>query len=99
MADEVRILVVGVGNMGASHAKAYHRLPGFAICGLMSRGMTHRRAVLTLYAVCVAFGALSFVAVAVQGAGNAVVVGVAAAAMYVGIRALGYRAPRRQPEP
>ena len=43
MADEVRILVVGVGNMGASHAKAYHRLPGFAICGLMSRTIGARK--------------------------------------------------------
>jgi UDP-GlcNAc:undecaprenyl-phosphate/decaprenyl-phosphate GlcNAc-1-phosphate transferase len=66
---------------------------------LMGQGMTHRRAVLTLYAVCVAFSALSFVAVAVQGPGNAVVVGVAAAAMYAGIRALGYRALRKETEP
>jgi predicted dehydrogenase len=35
--DPVRILVVGVGNMGQSHAKAYHRLDGFEIVGLMSR--------------------------------------------------------------
>jgi UDP-GlcNAc:undecaprenyl-phosphate/decaprenyl-phosphate GlcNAc-1-phosphate transferase len=65
---------------------------------LMGQGMTHRRAVLTLYAVCVAFSVLSFVAVAVQGMGNAVVVGVAGVAMYAGIRALGYRAPRRETE-
>ena len=65
---------------------------------LMGQGMTHRRAVLTLYAVCVAFSALSFVAVAAQGPGNAVVVGVAAVSMYVGIRALGYRAPRKGPQ-
>jgi UDP-GlcNAc:undecaprenyl-phosphate GlcNAc-1-phosphate transferase len=63
---------------------------------LMGQGMTHRRAVLTLYAVCVAFSALSFVAVAAQGLGNAVVVGVAGTAMYAGIKALGYRAPRRE---
>jgi UDP-GlcNAc:undecaprenyl-phosphate/decaprenyl-phosphate GlcNAc-1-phosphate transferase len=66
---------------------------------LIGQGMTHRNAVLTLYGVCVAFSALSFVAVAVQGRGNAVVVGVAALAMYAGIRALGYRAPRREIEP
>lgn len=34
----VRILVVGCGNMGASHAKAYHAIDGFEICGLVSRG-------------------------------------------------------------
>lgn len=34
----LRILVVGCGNMGASHALAYHQLDGFEICGLVSRG-------------------------------------------------------------
>lgn len=34
----LRILVVGCGNMGASHAMAYHLDPGFSICGLVSRG-------------------------------------------------------------
>ena len=37
MAAPVRVLVVGLGNMGASHASAYHRNPGFQIVGLMSR--------------------------------------------------------------
>jgi len=37
-ADPVRILVVGCGNMGASHAMAYHTHPGFSICGLVSTG-------------------------------------------------------------
>ena len=37
MADKVKVLVVGLGNMGASHASAYHRNPGFEIVGLMSR--------------------------------------------------------------
>jgi len=34
----LRVLVVGCGNMGASHATAYHELAGFEICGLVSRG-------------------------------------------------------------
>jgi predicted dehydrogenase len=34
----IRILVVGCGNMGASHATAYHHMPEFEICGLVSRG-------------------------------------------------------------
>lgn len=34
----IRILVVGCGNMGASHAKAYHDMPEFEICGLVARG-------------------------------------------------------------
>ena len=33
----VKVLVVGLGNMGASHASAYHRNSGFEIVGLMSR--------------------------------------------------------------
>lgn len=34
----IRVLVVGCGNMGKSHAKAYHNLDGFEICGIVSRG-------------------------------------------------------------
>ena len=33
----VRILVVGLGNMGLSHAKAYHALDGYEIVGLCAR--------------------------------------------------------------
>jgi predicted dehydrogenase len=35
----VKVLVVGLGNMGRSHASAYHRNPGFEIVGLMSRSI------------------------------------------------------------
>lgn len=31
-------MVVGCGNMGSSHAMAYHTLDGFEICGLVSTG-------------------------------------------------------------
>ncbi len=35
----IRILIVGCGNMGASHALAYHTLgDAFEICGLVSKG-------------------------------------------------------------
>lgn len=34
----IKILVVGCGNMGASHATAYHSVPSFKICGLVSTG-------------------------------------------------------------
>ncbi|GAB3916848.1 Gfo/Idh/MocA family protein [Mucilaginibacter boryungensis] len=37
-AEVIRVLVVGCGNMGASHAQAYHILDGFEICGLVSPG-------------------------------------------------------------
>lgn len=34
----LRVLVVGCGNMGASHARAYHRLSSdFQVCGLVAR--------------------------------------------------------------
>lgn len=39
MTEPVRILVVGLGNMGRSHASAYHRMDGFQIVGLMSRSI------------------------------------------------------------
>src|SRR5262249_20450183 len=34
-----RVLVVGLGTMGRSHASAYARIPGFEIAGLCSRGI------------------------------------------------------------
>ncbi len=36
--NDIRVLVVGCGNMGRSHARAYHELDGFRICGIVSRG-------------------------------------------------------------
>ena len=33
----IRVLVVGCGHMGTSHAKAYHQIPEFEIVGLVSR--------------------------------------------------------------
>ena len=35
---KIRILVIGCGNMGASHAMAYESIEGFEICGIVSRG-------------------------------------------------------------
>jgi UDP-GlcNAc:undecaprenyl-phosphate/decaprenyl-phosphate GlcNAc-1-phosphate transferase len=74
---------------------------------LLTLGLTHRRAVLLLYAVCLAFGVLAFLAVAMRAAGDAVLVGVVAVAVSVAIRKLGYgrtdpgvsqsRLPRRPP--
>lgn len=42
MSEKIRVLVVGCGHMGASHAKAYHRMDGFEIAGLVSRGPQSR---------------------------------------------------------
>jgi predicted dehydrogenase len=40
----LRVLVVGCGNMGRSHARAYHAMPEFEIAGLVSRGEASRNA-------------------------------------------------------
>jgi predicted dehydrogenase len=47
MSNPLRVLVVGCGNMGASHARAYHRMPEFEIVGLVSRGAASRGALST----------------------------------------------------
>lgn len=38
MSKQINVLVVGCGNMGASHATAYHHHPHFQIVGLVSTG-------------------------------------------------------------
>ena len=43
MNQKIKILVVGCGNMGASHATAYHHMPEFEICGLVARGDSKNR--------------------------------------------------------
>jgi len=40
---KIRMLVVGLGNMGLSHARAYKSIAGFEIVGLCSRGMERRK--------------------------------------------------------
>ena len=42
MAKSLRTLVVGAGNMGASHARAYKKLKGFEICGVVTRSEESR---------------------------------------------------------
>ncbi len=42
MNKPLRVLVVGLGNMGASHARAYHKLDGFELAGLCARGIAAR---------------------------------------------------------
>jgi len=38
MSQKIRVLVVGCGHMGSSHARAYHKMDGFEITGVVSRG-------------------------------------------------------------
>ncbi|MFK7813790.1 MAG: Gfo/Idh/MocA family protein [Maribacter sp.] len=40
--NTLKILVVGCGNMGTSHARAYHQLENFEIVGLVSRKQASR---------------------------------------------------------
>lgn len=40
--ENIKVLVVGCGNMGTSHARAYHRIDGVQIVGLVSRGPESR---------------------------------------------------------
>jgi predicted dehydrogenase len=40
--DKIDVLVVGCGNMGTSHARAYHKIEDFNIVGLVSRGPESR---------------------------------------------------------
>jgi predicted dehydrogenase len=42
MSKPLRVLVVGVGNMGASHARAYRNLDGFELAGLCARNIAAR---------------------------------------------------------
>jgi predicted dehydrogenase len=45
MINPLRVLVAGCGNMGASHARAYHKMPEFKIVGVVSRGPASRQAI------------------------------------------------------
>jgi predicted dehydrogenase len=40
--NKIKVLVVGLGTMGLSHARAYAAIDGFEIAGLCSRGIANR---------------------------------------------------------
>jgi predicted dehydrogenase len=44
MSARLKVLVVGCGNMGSPHAKAYHADPGFELVGVVDRVPAPRRA-------------------------------------------------------
>ena len=82
-----RWLVDGIASVfRADREHIHHRL--------LALGMTHRRAVLLLWAVCAAFGVLALLAVSARGLGNAAIVAGAALATACGLRWLGYRRRR-----
>lgn len=43
MASDLKVLVVGLGNMGMAHARAYEALEGYALAGLCTRSIKSRR--------------------------------------------------------
>jgi predicted dehydrogenase len=43
VSEPVKILVIGLGNMGKSHALAYHNLDGFEIVGLVDMGEGNKK--------------------------------------------------------
>ena len=47
----IRVLVAGLGNMGRSHALAYHRDPAFELVGLVNRSRPTLDSALAGYAV------------------------------------------------
>nr|WP_316656006.1 Gfo/Idh/MocA family oxidoreductase [uncultured Gellertiella sp.] len=56
-AQPLRVLVAGLGNMGRSHALAYHRNDGFAIAGLVNRSTPVLDPELGAYEILPDFGA------------------------------------------
>src|ERR1700722_12898666 len=42
MSKPLRVLVVGLGNMGMAHARAYDTLEGFELAGLCARSIAGR---------------------------------------------------------
>lgn len=79
-----RWLVAGIASVfRADREHIHHRL--------LALGMTQRRAVLLLWAVCAAFGALALLAIGSRALGNAVIVGGVALLAAIALRRLGYR--------
>ena len=51
----IRVLSAGLGNMGRSHALAYHENPGFEIAGLVNRSKVELPEALTAYEILPSF--------------------------------------------
>jgi predicted dehydrogenase len=49
MSETIRVLVVGLGTMGLSHARAYCRVEGFELAGLCTRRMGDRADIATQF--------------------------------------------------
>ncbi|MBI4514610.1 MAG: hypothetical protein HY699_02180 [Deltaproteobacteria bacterium] len=81
--NEYRFLVIGSASIfRADREHIHHRL--------LALGLTHRRAVLVLYGACLLLAGAALLLVLTSGANTTVVGLVVAAAMFAGIRKLGY---------
>jgi len=56
--DRIKILVVGCGHMGSSHAQSYHKMEEFEIVGLVSRGPESRKRLSRLLGGIAEFGSI-----------------------------------------
>jgi len=82
--NEYRFLVIGSASVArADRDHIHHRL--------LRMGLTYNRAVVLLYAVCVALGAVALLAVTLRGPQLGVLVGLTALATFFGLRQLGYQ--------
>lgn len=82
-----RFLVAGFAAIfRADREHIHHRL--------VAMGMTHRRAVLLLYAVCSLFGVVAFLAVVARGPLKGILLAAVALATFAGVRWLGYSKAR-----
>jgi len=79
-----RLIVTGVATVfRADREHIHHRL--------VAMGMTQRRAVLVLYAVCALFGSVAFLSVVSRGPIKGLLLSGVALATLLGVRFLGYR--------
>lgn len=66
MADKLKALVIGCGNMGSSHARAYASLPGYELAGLVDADPARRQALAQELGVPATFGDLAEAIAAVK---------------------------------
>ena len=43
--EKIKVMIVGCGNMGTSHAKAYHNIDGYELCAIVDKSEANRQKV------------------------------------------------------
>ena len=64
--NPLKVVVVGCGNMGSSHARAYARIDGFALAGLVDHSVEKAKRLATEIGGCAVFQSLGDAIAAVQ---------------------------------